>query len=182
MTSGSNVSNSRRLVHAIAAASLITMISLGVKATFGLFLSPISEALDSPRAVFALVVAIQNLVWGLGQPVAGALADRFGSGRVLVIGSVVYAAGMAIMANATAAPGLYIGGGLVVGLGLAAASFSVVLAAVGRIAPPERRSMALGIVTAMGSVGHFLLVPAVQEWISRLGWESSALLLGAIVL
>lgn len=172
----------RRLLWAVVAASLITMISLGVRATIGLFLTPISDALDSPRAVFALAVAIQNLVWGLGQPVAGALADRFGSGRVLVIGSGIYAGGMVLMANSTTAVGLYVSGGFIVGLGLAAASFSVVLAAVGRIAPPERRSMALGIVTAMGSVGHFVLVPVAQAWISDLGWQTAMVILGVIAL
>lgn len=172
----------RVLLYAIIAGSIITMISLGVRATMGLFLTPISDALDSPRAVFAFAVAIQNIIWGLGQPVAGGLADRYGAGRVLIGGAVIYSGGMYLMANSTSAVGLYLSGGLIVGLGLAAASFSVVLAAVGRIAPEEKRSMALGIVTAMGSVGHFLLVPQAQSWISNLGWKTTAIVLGIIAL
>ncbi|MDH3498706.1 MAG: MFS transporter [Acidimicrobiia bacterium] len=170
----------RRLFYAVAAGSLITAVSLGVRSTFGLYLSPISDALGTPRAVFALTVAIQNIVWGLGQPVAGALADRYGSGRVLAIGSAVYAGGMALMSRAGSSGALYLSGGFVVGGGLAAASFAVVLAAIGRIAPPNHRSLALGIATAMGSAGQFVLVPVAQAWLAALGWEQTVALMGVV--
>lgn len=173
-------STSRRLWYAIAAGSLIAAISLGVRSTFGLYLNPISDALQSPRAVFALAVAIQNLVWGLGQPVAGAMADRFGAGRVLVAGAGVYAGGMALMAGATTSTTLYLSGGFIVGLGMSAASFSVVLASISRLAPPERRSMALGIATAMGSAGQFILIPLAQRWLDTAGWEATILWMAAI--
>jgi MFS family permease len=166
----------------LVAGSIITSLGLGVRSTFGLFLDPVIETLGTGRGTFALAVAIQNLVWGLSQPVAGAIADRFGSARVLTVGSVIYAIGMVFMSTATTSQGLYLSAGFVVGVGTGAASFAVVLAAVGRMAPPERRSLALGIVTAMGSVGQFVLVPVAQRLIDRSGWESAAIVLGVVIL
>lgn len=145
----------------LVAASAITAISLGVRSTFGLFLGPITEALHTNRAGFALAIAIQNLVWGIAQPVAGAIADRFGAARVLAVGGLLYTIGVGLMANARSTLGFDLGGGVVVGLGLAAASFAVVLASVGRLAPPERRTWAMGVATAAGSMGQFILVQVV---------------------
>ncbi|MEM7273706.1 MAG: MFS transporter [Actinomycetota bacterium] len=166
----------------IAAGSVITALSLGVRSTFGLFLDPVIDSIGSGRGAFALAVAIQNLVWGLSQPVAGAFADRYGSGRVLGAGGLIYAAGMVLMSTATSTGSLYLSAGFIVGIGTGAASFAVVLAALGRIAPPERRSMALGIATAMGSVGQFLLVPTAQRLIDGRGWEAAAVVLGLVIL
>lgn len=166
----------------LSAGSVITALSLGVRSTFGLFLDPVIESIGTGRGAFALAVAIQNLVWGLSQPLAGAVADRFGSARVLAVGAVIYSIGMMLMAGADTSGGLYLSAGFVVGLGTGAASFAVVLAAIGRMAPPERRSLALGVATAMGSVGQFVLVPTVQRLIDSSGWEIAAVVLGVVIL
>jgi MFS family permease len=166
----------------VTAGGLVTSVSLGARATFGLFQDPVVETLGTGRGSFALAVAIQNLVWGLSQPFAGAVADRFGTARVLGVGAVVYAAGLVLLANATSPGAVYLSIGFVVGIGTGAASFAVILAAVSRMAPPEKRSMALGITSAMGSVGQFVLVPLLRDLIDSLGWQEAALVLAAIVL
>ncbi len=166
----------------LAAGSVITALGLGVRSTFGLFLDPVIETLGTGRGTFALAIAIQNLVWGLSQPLAGAVADRFGSARVITVGGIVYALGLVLMSTATSSGMLYLSAGFVIGVGTGAASFAVVLAAVGRMAPVEKRSMALGVVTAMGSVGQFILVPLVQRLIDSSGWESTAVILALVIL
>ncbi len=166
----------------LLAGSVITALSLGVRSTFGLFLDPVIDTLGTGRGAFALAIAIQNLVWGLSQPLAGAVADRFGSARVLSVGAVVYALGLLLMSTAESSGALYLSAGFVIGVGTGAASFAVVLAAVGRMVPPSRRSMALGVVTAMGSVGQFILVPVVQQLVDASGWEAAAVVLAVIIL
>ncbi len=166
----------------LVAGSVITALSLGVRSTYGLFLDPVVEALGTGRGAFALAIAIQNLMWGLSQPVAGAVADRFGSARVLVGGTVLYAVGLVLMAGSDTTGSLYLSAGFVIGVGNGAASFAVVLAAIGRMAPPEKRSMALGVATAMGSVGQFFLVPAAQRLIDTAGWETAAVALAGVIL
>lgn len=165
----------------LVAGSVVTAITLGVRATMGLFPEAIDITLGVGIDTFGLTVALQNLVWGLSQPLAGAIADRFGAVRVLLVGAVAYAAGLLVMATATGPAGLHLGGGLIVGLGMSAASFAVVLSAMGRLVAPERRSMALGIATAFGSFGHFLLVPLAGALISAFGWRSAMATLAAVV-
>ena len=177
MTSVAAVVDRRSLVTILVAGSAITAISLGVRSTFGLFLEPVTDDLGTGRASFALAIAIQNLVWGLGQPVAGAVADRFGSARVLAVGAGLYGAGVLMMAGVQTETGLYIGAGFVTGLGLAAASFAVVLAAIGRLAPPERRTWAIGVATAFGSVGQFILIGVTQALRSTIGWRGTLVVL-----
>jgi len=157
--------------------SVITMVSMGLRSTMGVFLDPMTDALGVGAGTFSLMVALQNLMWGLGQPAAGAVADRYGTRRVLVVGAALYAAGLVSMAGADGGLGLQ-ASGVLVGLGTAGASFTVVLAAVGRLAPEEKRSMALGIATAAGSVGQFVFVPSARLLIDAVGWRS-ALLVGA---
>lgn len=166
----------------LVAGSIIAAIGLGVRSTFGLFLSDINAALDTDTAVFALAIGIQSLIWGIGQPVAGAIADRFGSGRVLAAGAVVYCAGVVMMTNATSAAQLYLSAGFVVGVGLAATSFAVVLASIGRRYPAERRSQALGIATAVGSGGQFVFVQLANGVESAAGWQTALVVLGVITL
>ncbi|MEZ5410744.1 MAG: MFS transporter [Acidimicrobiales bacterium] len=166
----------------VVAGGVITAASLGARSTFGLFLDPVVTTIGTGRATFALAVAIQNLAWGLSQPFAGAIADRFGTAKVLSAGAVVYALGLVMLSQATSAGGVYLSIGLVVGIGTGAASFAVVLSAVGRMAPPHRRSMALGVASAMGSVGQLTLIPLFRYLIDSIGWQDAALWLGAIVL
>jgi MFS family permease len=157
----------------LAAAGFAGFIALGVRASFALYLVPITTEFGWGRGTFGLAVAIQNLVWGIGQPFAGAIADRWGTGRVLVGGSVLYSGGTLLMANSSSTTGLYLSAGLIVGLGLAACSFSVILAVVGRAAPPERRTWALGVATAAGSVGNFVLIPVSRTLIEQFGWQTA---------
>ncbi|MEM8926470.1 MAG: MFS transporter, partial [Actinomycetota bacterium] len=166
----------------IVAGSLITSIMLGARSTFGIYLSPVVDALDTDRGTFALAIAIQNLIWGLTQPFFGAVADRYGSARVLMAGAVGYAASLLLMASADSTGLLILSTGFLVGVSTGAASFAVVLSAVGRLVAPERRSLALGIVTAMGSVGQFVLVPIAQELVAAYGWRQTVSYLAVIVL
>ena len=173
--------NGRNLILVVGAASLITSVGLGARATFGLYLDPVIADLGTGRGMFSLAVAIQNIVWGLSQPVAGAVADRYGAARVLSIGAVGYAGALVLMSNAQSATVFTLSVGFLMGMAAGAASFSVVLAAVGRMAPPQKASMALGIVTAMGSIGQFVLIPLTRQLIDDNGWRSTALLLAVFV-
>lgn len=166
----------------LVAGSTIAALSLGVRSTFGLFLDPVIDTLQTGRGSFALAIAVQNLFWGLSQPVAGAIADRFGTARVLIVGAIAYAGGLVLMAASTSTGTLVLSAGVVIGLANGAASFTVVLAAVGRMVSPARRSMALGVISAMGSVGQFFLVPSARWLIDTAGWEETAVGLAAIIL
>ncbi len=173
--------NGRSLVLVIAAGSMITSIGLGVRSTFGLYLDPVVESLGTDRGTFSLVIAIQNLLWGFSQPVAGAVADRFGAARVLAAGGVGYAIALLIMSQAESTGLLFFSVGGLIGIATGAASFSVVLAAVGRMAPPKHATMALGIVTAMGSIGQFVLVPLAGTLLDTYGWRTTVALLAIVV-
>ncbi len=172
----------RTMILIVASGSLITSLMLGARSTFGLYLEPVVETLDTDRGTYALAIAIQNLLWGLAQPVSGAVADRFGSARVLAAGAVAYTLSLLLMASADSTGVLILSAGFLVGLSTGAASFAVVLSAVGRLVSPERRSLALGVVTAMGSVGHFVLVPVAQELVTRFGWRQAVVTIAVIVL
>ena len=163
----------------VGAGCLIALLSFGVRAGFGLFLAPMSADLGWGREVFALSIAIQNLLWGLGQPFAGALADRHGCGRVLGVGGILYGAGLVLMAYASTPLSMHLSAGVLIGVGLSGASFSIVLAAFGRMVDDRNRSWALGLGTAAGSLGQFLMVPLGQAFLSAYGWQVALLLLGA---
>ncbi len=158
----------------------ILALNMGIRQTFGLFLEPMSEALGIGRGNFALAVAVQNLIWGLLTPFVGVFADRYGTARCLVFGSIVYVCGLVIMALGNSAFALHFGGGVLVGMAVAAGGFPLVLSAVARAAPPERRSAALGIASAGGSVGQFLLLPFAQLTIGWVGWAMALLVLAAL--
>lgn len=162
----------------LCGASAMTL-SLGIRAAFGLFLGPISLDLGMGREAFAVAIAAQNLLWGMVAPVAGAIADRHGPIRVTVAGGVVYALGLVLTASGLSV-GLVQLGLVIVGVALGIVGFSVVLGAVGRAAPPEHRSLALGIVGAGGSFGQFAIVPVGQAFLSSFGWSTALLLLAAM--
>src|SRR3989440_8352708 len=158
---------------------LILMLALGTRQSFGLFLRPMSIDLGCGREVFSFAIALQNLVWGLGMPVAGAIADRYGAGRVLTLGGLAYGLGLVAMAHSKTPLDLDVTTGLLIGLGLACTGFGVVLSVVARAFPPERRSVAVGIAGACGSFGQFVMLPWGQVLISRFGWLNALLVLGA---
>jgi len=166
----------------IVCGCLISLLSFGPRSILGLFLVPMTETQGWSREVFALALAIQNLMWGLGQPVAGAIADRYGSARVLVFGGFVYAGGLVVMAWAPSPAWLHLSAGIMVGLGMAAASYSIVLAAFGRRVPEEKRPLIFGLGTAAGSMGQFLFAPIGRAFISNYGWEQALVLLGVLML
>ncbi len=178
---GMSVQQSRKMWILVAIGGLIALLGLGIRANFGLFLAPMSADLGWGREVFALSIAIQNLMWGLGQPVAGMLADRFGTARILALGGLLYGLGIYGMAHASSPTELYITGGLLVGLGMSGASFSLVLAALGRMVPERHRTLAFGITTAAGSMGQFLLVPMGQQFMVAYGWSTALVFLAVIV-
>ena len=166
----------------ILAACLISLIGFGIRASFGLYLDPMTVANGWSRETFALAMAIQNLLWGIGVPIAGAITDRYGPGLVIAVGAVIYGMGVAGMAGSDSGLALHLSGGLLVGLGVAFTSFSLVLAAIARVVSPERRSLALGFGTAAGSLGQVLFSPVSQALISSYGWYDSLVLVSFITL
>ena len=172
----------RSLFVVVLAGCLIAMVGFGVRSIFGLFLEPMTVARGWDRETFALALALQNLLWGLGLPLAGALADRYGPSRVLATGAIVYALGTWGMAEAESGFALYLFGGLVTGLGVAFTAFSLVLAAMARMVGPERRSLALGLGTAAGSLGQVVLSPIGQAMIVGYGWQPTLYILAALTL
>ena len=157
----------------IGFGSLIALIAFGPRSTLGFFLTPLSSANHWGRDVFAFALALQNLLWGVGQPLGGIIADRFGSVRVLCGGALLYALGLALMAHATSAPVLNLSAGVLIGFGLAGCSFPVVLAAFGKIVPLQHRSIAFGFGTAAGSFGQFLYSPIAVALMDTFGWQQT---------
>ena len=150
----------RWLVIMLAGATLVS-VTLGIRQVFGLFLQPISMELGAGFQLFSLAIAIQNLVWGLSSPVFGAAADRYGPWRVAAMGALLYGGGLFLMASFVTDAGIFIGQ-ILIGLGLGSAGISIAIGAVARAAPPEKRSLAMGLVTSFGSFGQFALVPMTQ--------------------
>ncbi len=166
----------------IVAGCMISTVGFGLRSVFGLFLEPMTIDQGWSRETFALALALQNLLWGAGVPIAGALADRFGPARVLVVGAVVYGLGVWGMAGAESAPALHLFAGIITGLGVAFTAFSIAMAAMARVVGPEKRSLALGLGTAAGSFGQVLFSPIAQSWISSFGWHDALLMLAATAL
>jgi MFS family permease len=164
----------------LVCGGLVLTLAMGVRHGFGLFLQPMSADLHWGRETFALAMAVQNLMWGLMQPVSGMLADRFGTAKIVLAGTVLYVLGLVTMAHATTPVALVLSCGLLIGTGLSGLTFSVISGVLGRAYPPEKRSMALGISAAAGSFGQFALLPLTQVFISQLGWYGALLALGGI--
>jgi MFS family permease len=158
---------------------LIGLLTFGPRSAAGQFLTPLSFANGWGRDVFSMAFAIQNLLWGVGQPFAGAIADRFGTVRVLCAGAIMYGLGLAIMAYATHPLVLDFSAGVLIGFGLAGCSFNLVLSAFGKLVPEEWRSMSLGAGTAAGSFGQFLFSPLARVLIDSFGWQQALLIFAA---
>jgi MFS family permease len=166
----------------VASGCLIAMLSYGPRSALGQFLMPMSVDLHWGRDVFSLALALQNLLWGVGQPFAGALADKFGAVRVLSVGAVLYALGLWLMANSTSPVMLDLGASVLIGLGVAGCSFSLVIGALGKLVPESWRMLAFGAGTAAGSFGQFLFSPLANGLINGGGWQSALITFAVLLL
>ncbi len=164
----------------IIAACLIAMVGFGTRSTFGLYLEPMTVANGWSREVFALALAIQNLMWGIGVPVAGAISDRFGPTRVIALGAVVYAIGVYGMSISETGSMFYLTGGILTGIGVAFTAFSLAMAAMAKVVSADKRSFVLGLGTAAGSFGQVAFSPLSQGFISSFGWQQALVLQACI--
>lgn len=171
----------RKQIIVMGAGAGLLAIALGVRQGMGFFLVPMTIDLEWSRELFGLAMALQNLIWGAFQPIAGGLADRYGSGKVIMGGAVLYALGVVGMAGAVTPTELLISGGVLIGLGMSGAGISVVYGAVARLVVPERRTYALAIVSTIGALGPFVLPKVTQVVIGDFGWHWSLLATAVIV-
>ena len=169
----------RSLASVLAFAALIVCVAMGIRHTFGLFLTPMSMEHQWSREVFSFALALQNLIWGATQPFAGFLADRFGARRVLWGASGLYALGLIGMAYASTGSGMAATAGLMIGAAQSGCTYSVVFAALGNLVPAARRGWAMGVVAAAGSFGQFLMIPVASSLIGGLGWFGTLLVFAA---
>ena len=166
----------------ILCGCIIAAIGFGTRGTMGLFTLPMTADLGLSREEWGMAMAIQNLAWGIAQPFAGGLADRYGTARVLSAGALIYGGGVILMAFSPTASLLYVTAGIITGVGIAVASFSVVMAAFGRHVPQEKRSFVFGIATAASSLGQFIFAPLGQAFITNFGWQMALVYLGCLLL
>ncbi|MBL8485556.1 MAG: MFS transporter [Rhodocyclaceae bacterium] len=169
----------RPLATLLAFAALIVCVAMGIRHTFGLFLTPMSVAHQWEREVFSFAMALQNLMWGAAQPFAGLLADRWGAKRVLWGGAALYALGLLGMAHASSGTGFAATAGLMIGVAQSGTTYSVVFSALGKLVPESRRSWAMGLVAAAGSFGQFLMIPVASGLIDGIGWFATLLTFAA---
>jgi len=181
MTNDSLV-RSKLPIFAISCACLISLLAFGPRSAMGFFQLPMLQDTGWDRTTFGIAMALQNLCWGIGQPLFGIVADKFGTWRVMALGALLYALGLVVTAIAPSPLWLHIGGGVLIGLGVAACSFGVVLASIARLVSPEKRSFAFGLGTAAGSTGMFLFAPISQGLIDTLGWSDSLITIAIIML
>jgi predicted MFS family arabinose efflux permease len=164
----------------LVCGGLILTLGMGIRHGFGLFLQPMTSDLHWGRETFALALAVQNLVWGATQPFAGMLADKYGSGRVVLGGVLLYVLGLIAMAH-PASPTLFVlSAGVLIGTGLSGVTFSVISGVLGRAFPPQKRSMALGISAAAGSFGQFAILPFTQTLLTHIGWQGALMALSVV--
>ena len=157
---------------------LVALLSFGPRSAVGQFLTPMSSENGWGRDVFGLAFAIQNLLWGVGQPFAGGIADRFGTVRVLGVGAILYGLGLALMAYSSTPGMLDLSAGVLIGFGLSGCSFNIVISAFGKLMPPEWRSFSFGAGTAAGSFGQFLFSPLARALIDSYGWQTTLVMFG----
>lgn len=166
----------------IICGCVIALLSFGPRSSLGFFIQPMSRDFAWGRDVFGLALALQNLLWGLGQPIAGAIADRFGLLRVMVVGALLYAGGLLVMRYAATPGSLDLGAGVMIGFGLSGCSFNLVLSAFSKLLPLEKRGLALGAGTAAGSFGQFLFAPFGVAMIDNFGWQSALTVFALLML
>ncbi|MEZ5799002.1 MAG: MFS transporter [Paracoccaceae bacterium] len=165
----------------LVAGSIILMLGFAIRASFGVFQIPVAEEFGWARSEFSLAIAIQNLAWGIGQPLFGMLAERFGDRKAIIAGALMYALGLVLSAYAVT-PGQHQMLAILVGFGIAGTGFGVILAIVGRAAAPEHRSMALGIGTAAGSAGQVFGAPTAEFLLQFMTWHSVFLVFAVVIL
>lgn len=173
-------SPSRLVTPLLVASCLILLVGFGIRASFGVFQIPIHDAFGWPRADFSLAIAIQNLAWGIGQPIFGAIAERFGDRKAIALGVLFYAAGLVLSANAVTPEGHQLLA-ILIGFGVAGTGFGVILAIVGRAASPERRSLTLGIATAAGSAGQVVGPPFAESLLGVMPWNHVFLVFAGLI-
>jgi MFS family permease len=166
----------------IVCGCAIAMLGFGPRSALGFFIQPMGHEFSWGRDVFGLAFAVQNLLWGLGQPIAGAIADRFGIFRVMFVGALLYAGGLLMMRYAATPLSLDLGAGVLVGFGLSGCSFNLVLSAFSKLLPPERRGIALGAGTAAGSFGQFVFAPFGVALIDNFGWQTALTVFATLML
>jgi MFS family permease len=166
----------------ILCGCLIGLLTFGPRSSIGLFQLPMTAEFGWGRDIFSFSIAIQNLLWGVGQPFAGALADRFGTIRMISLGALMYAAGLAITAYATTPGALTMGAGVLIGFGLSGASFNLIIGAFGKLLPAEWRGLAFGAGTAAGSLGQFLFPPIANILIESIGWHETLIVFAVTLL
>jgi MFS family permease len=178
----SSLSGWRTPLVIIACGCLIGLLSFGPRSSMGFFIQPMSRDFSWGRDVFGLALAVQNLLWGLGQPIAGAIADRFGILRVMCVGALLYAGGLLMMRYATTPLSLELGAGVLIGFGLSGCSFNLVLSAFSKLLPQEKRGLALGAGTAAGSFGQFIFAPTGVALLGTIGWQGTLMVFAALML
>jgi MFS family permease len=166
----------------IVCGCLMAMLTFGPRSSMGFFLQPMTQELGFGRDVFALAIAIQNLLWGAALPFVGAIADRYGTALPLAVGAMLYAIGLGLMAYSTSPAMLNVSTGVLVGFGLAGASFTLVLAAFGKLLPEKWRGFAFGLGTASGSFGQFLFSPLAVGLLGQIGWRHTLVVFAVLVL
>ena len=159
----------------------ILMLSFAIRASFGMFQIPIATEFGWPRADFSMAIAIQNLAWGIGQPVFGALAERFGDRRTIILGALFYATGL-VLSSFAVTPGAHQLLNILIGFGIAGTGFGVILAVVGRAASAENRSVALGVATAAGSAGQVFGAPAAELLMQVYPWQTVFVIFAVVIL
>lgn len=172
----------RTPVVVVICGCLIAMIAFGPRSSLGFFLTPLSQENHWGRDVFSVALAIQNLLWGIGQPFAGGIADKFGANRVMMVGAALYALGLALMAHATTPGMLDLSAGVLIGLGLSGCSFNLVIGAFGKLLPAEWRSLAFGAGTAAGSFGQFLYSPIGVALMDKFGWQTALTIFAGVTM
>ena len=173
---------SRSLWVVIACGCVIAALTFGPRSAMGFFQLPMLEDTGWSRTTFALSMALQNLMWGVSQPIMGAISDKYGTWRVITFGAICYVAGLLMMGNAASPIELHIGGGILIGIGIGSASFGIILATFARHVPAEKRSFVFGLGTAAGSFGMFIFAPISQSLISNFGWSDTLIFFSAAML
>lgn len=166
----------------LVCGSVIVTLAMGIRHGLGLFLQPLSTDFGWNREVFSFAIALQNLLWGAAQPLAGGLADRFGAPRVIMTGALMYAAGLALMTVSAVPLAFSLSAGVLIGLSLSGVTYSVIYGVVGRTFPASKRSQAMGYIAAAGSFGQFMMVPVEQWLIGSTGWSNALIALALIAL